>query len=320
MVFAAPWLATTVAVALAVVAAVCFASAAFLQQGSVARDMAFHRGRGAANTGTVGFDALRRLARQPRWLVGWALVGAGTLLHVTALLLAPISVVQPVGILAVPVGVMLAAQAARARPSKRVIGGVALAVAGTVAFVVLASFPSAAPPAPVTVSGLSLAVLVAVGVVGVLRLAAGRLPFPARCLAFASIGAVGYGLGSALIRFIARASVGHPTALLSPVVIMAALAMVSAIAVGAWAVQQAYGSGPAPVVTSALTVGDPLVAILVSAGLLGEGLNQTPAALVAMVFCAAVAATGVWLLARHQPAGFVTEPSQTPQPGLASVS
>lgn len=315
---AAPWLPIALAVALAVVAALCFASAAFLQQGSVAQEVTAQRGTAAASAGRVGFGALRRLARQPRWLAGWALIGAGALLHVTALLLAPIAVVQPVGILAVPVGVVLAARAARSRPSGRVAGGVALAVSGTVAVVVLASFGVTPTSAPVTMSGLAVALLIVAGVVGMLRLVASRFPGSPRCLAYAGIGAVGYGFGSALIRVIARASEGDLTALLSPVVILAVLAMVGAITLGAWAVQQAYASGPAPVVTSALTVGDPLVAILLSAGLLGEGLHHGPVALVAMVVCAAVAAAGVWLIARHQPASSVA-PSQPPTAALATV-
>lgn len=309
----APWLPTAVAIALAVVAAVCFASAAFLQQGSVAQDMTAQGGGGAAGTGRVGFHALRRLARQPRWLAGWALIGAGTLLHVVALLLAPIGVVQPLGILAVPVGVVLAARAARARPSRPVTAGVALAVAGTVAFVVLATSGTAPTSAPVTASGLGVALLVVAVIVAGLRLTASRFLGAARCLAYAGIAAIGYGFGSSMVRVIARASAGDLTALLTPLVILTALTMLSAITMGAWAVQQAYASGPAPVVTSALTVGDPLVAILLSAGLLGEGLHQGPVTMVAMIGCAAVAAGGVWLLARHQPAA-------APQPSPESAA
>lgn len=313
----APWLPTAIAIALAVVAAVCFASAAFLQQGSVAEDLTAQDGIGAG-TGSVGFDALRRLARQPRWLGGWALIGAGTLLHVAALMLAPIGVVQPLGILAVPVGVVLAARAARTRPSRRVTAGVALAVAGTVTFVVLATSGTAPTSAPVTASGLGVALLVVAVIVAGLRLVASRFAGAARCLAYAGMAAVGYGFGSSLVRVIVRASAGDLTSLLSPLVILTGLAMLSAITMGAWAVQQAYASGPAPVVTSALTVGDPLVAILLSAGLLGEGLHHGPVALVAMVGCAAVAACGVWLLARHQPAA-TPQPSPAPAAVLTTV-
>lgn len=255
-----------------------------------------------------------------RLFVGWRRSHGGwaaalrakpeTLLHVSALLLAPISVVQPIGILAVPVGVMLTARGARAWPSQRVMSGVALAVAGTVAFVVLSTLGTAPTSVPVTVSGLGVAVLIVAVVIGGLRLAASRLSGALRCLAFASMGAAGYGFGSSLIRVIARATSRDLAAWLSPLVIMAALTMVCSITVGAWAVQQAYASGPAPVVTSALTVGDPLVAILLSAGLFGEGLHQGAVVLVFMVVCAAVAASGVWLLARYQPAGG-PRPSQT---------
>lgn len=81
-----------------------------------------------------------------------------------------------------------------------------------------------------------------------------------------------------------------------------AFVLLGALPLGAWAVQQAYATGAAAVVLSTLTVGDPVVAILLSAGLLGEPLYPGPAAAAIMVGCAVVAAAGVWLLAEHHPA------------------
>lgn len=295
------WLATTLAVVLAVLAAGCFATAAFLQQGAVSQVVTAQDATAAGPRGRVGLSSWRRLARQPRWLAGWGLTGTGALLHVSALLLAPIAIVQPIGILAVPVGVVLAARAARARPTRQTVAGVVLAVAGTGTFVVLASAGVTATATPVTLTGLLIALGVVAGVVAGLEVIARRASRLVRCLAYAGIGAVSYGFGSALIRVISRTVAAGTDALLSPLMIIAALAVVGAIAVGAWAVQQAYASGPAPVVTSALTVGDPLVAILLSAGLLSEGLTPSPVTLAAIVGSALAAATGVRLLAGYQP-------------------
>lgn len=313
---APPWLPNALAIALAVVAAVCFASAAFLQQGSVARDVTGQGGPGAAGAGHVGLAALRRLARQPRWLGGWVLIGGGTLLHVSALLLAPIGVVQPVGILAVPIGVALAARAARAHPSAPVLAGVALAVAGTASFVILASTGTASTPEPVTTKGLGAALLVVAVVAGALLLAAQRFSGPLRCVAYASVGAVGYGFGSSMIRVMARAVAGRTDVV--ALVLLGGVGMICAISMGAWAVQQAYAAGPAPVVTSGLTVGDPVVAILLSAGLLGEAVHHGPGTLAIMIGCAAVAAAGVALLATHQPSG--DAPSDRPPRAVPPTS
>ncbi len=115
MLSSAAWIPAALAVVLAVLAAGCSAMVAFLQQGSLTRVPTEQGATGAGAPGRVGLRSRRRLAGQPRWLGGWGLIGTGALLHVSSLLLAPIAVVQPIGILAVPVGVILAAHAVRAR-------------------------------------------------------------------------------------------------------------------------------------------------------------------------------------------------------------
>lgn len=319
MVSFAPWLPTALAVTLAVVAALCFATAAFLQQHAVTHTLGSSDGGGAATQTQVSVKSFHQLAQQPRWLAGWGLIGAASVLHVSALLLAPVSVVQPIGILAVPVAVVLAARAAHLRPPRPVVAGVALSVAGTGAFVVLAGVGVApTSPAAQTLTGLLTALLVVAAVVVGFEVTARRSTGLARCLAYAGIGAVSFGCGSALISLISQTVTADTTTLWSPLVIIAGLAIVGALAGGAWAVQQAYASGPAAVVISALTVGDPLVAILLSAGLLGEGLSRNPATVIAMIASTAAAAWGVRLLASHHPAA---APNPAPEPArvLASV-
>lgn len=311
MLSSAAWIPTAIAVVLAVLAAGCFATAAFLQQGSVTQVLREQDATERDTSGRIEVRAWRRLAQQPRWLGGWALIGTGALLHVSALVLAPISVVQPIGILAVPVGVVLAARAARTQPALHTVVGVVLAMAGTGTFVVLASAGVTPTATSVTTTGLLTTLGVVVALVTGLEVIARRASQSVRCLAYAGIGAVSYGFGSALIRVISRTGTAGTHALLSPLIITTALAVIGAIAAGAWAVQQAYAAGPAPAVISALTVGDPLVAILLSAGLLNEGLHPSQVTLVAMISSAAAAASGVRLLARHQPADTPNPPSPT---------
>lgn len=220
--------------------------------------------------------------------------------------------VQPIGILAVPVAVLLTSRVTGLPPNRRVLGGVALAVVGTGSFVLLAASGTTPTPSPATSSGLltGLALLTAV-VVG-LRLLATRVSGVGRCLAWAGIGAASFGSGSALIRLLSRTLTADPDRLLTPLPVTVALAVVAAMAVGAWAVQQAYASGAAAVVTGVLTVGDPVVAILLSAGLLGEGLDQGVTAALVMTASAAAAAWGVRLLARHHRAGVPDPPVAAP--------
>lgn len=314
----APWLPTALAVVLAVVAALCFAYAASLQQHAVTETVRRPDGVAADTQPGVSITSFHDLTRQPRWLGGWGLMAAASALHVSALLLAPISVVQPIGILAVPVAVILAARSSRSRPPAAAVAGVALSVAGMGSFVVLAGLDATTSSGPATLVGLLTALLVIVAVVFGLELMARRSSRLIRCFAFAGIGAASFGCSSALIRLIFQAVDAKPAAVKSPLVIVAGLAVIAALTCGAWAVQQAYASGSAAIVVSTLTVGDPLVAILLSGGLLGEGLSEDSAINVAMVGSAIAATYGVRLLAAHHPAA-VPRPSPESAPAPARI-
>ncbi|MGH3647550.1 MAG: hypothetical protein ACRDTM_10295, partial [Micromonosporaceae bacterium] len=84
---------TGLAIGLAVLGAVCFAVAAYLQHDAV------HR------------DRLALAVRRPRWLAGLGLIGLGATVHAVALGLAPLVVVQPIGVLALPLVAALHARA-----------------------------------------------------------------------------------------------------------------------------------------------------------------------------------------------------------------
>jgi hypothetical protein len=314
-----PWWPTALAVALAVIAAVGFAYGALLQQRAVAEATARTARNGAAVDGRagIGVESFRWLVRQSRWRAGWAVIAGGALLHGLALLLAPVSVIQPIGVLAVPVAVLLTARQHRSRPRRAVILGVALAVAGTGTFVLLAGSAASADRSDVTLTDLLAALLIVATVTGALAVTARSRTGRVRCLGYTGVGAVSFGLESALVHVIGQA-LGRDLGLSTPLVITAALAGAAALALGAWAVQQAYASGPSAVVVGTLTVGDPVVAILLSAGLLGGGLALAPVALAAMVGCAATSAVGIRLLATHHPAA-LPAPHHAPVRELTTV-
>ncbi len=119
-----------------------------------------------------------------------------------------------------------------------------LAMAGTGIFVVLASAGVTPTATLMTSSGVLTALGVVVAIVAGLEVIARRASKPVRCLAYAGISAVSYGFGSALIRVISRTLAAGADGLLSPLMLTAALAVVGAMAAGAWAVQQAYAAGP----------------------------------------------------------------------------
>ena len=131
--FAGPGLAIT----FALLGAVCFAGAAVLQHGAVAAGSDPHSdGRPGK---AISLRGLREIARRPGWLAGLALAAGGSALHAVALVLAPLSVVQPLGVLAVPIAVLLTALRTRRRPVPGVIVGVLLSIAGVGVFVATAA-------------------------------------------------------------------------------------------------------------------------------------------------------------------------------------
>lgn len=299
---------TILAIGLTLIGAVCFAVASVLQHHAVTTtDHPDETGRvgeiGQADepAGTRPLSARHLLAivRRRRWLQGAGLAAIGSVVNGIALLMAPLRVVQPVGVLAVPLAVLLSAAKARRRPSGGVLLGAGLTVGGVAVFVVASagSATTHTPSATATLTaGLVVAALVVVlAVAGLARHGRG----PLRCLALASAVATAYGLLSALVRVAAQAAAD--TGILSPLVLGCAAGALVAFAAGAWLVQHAYHAGAPEIVIACLTVVDPIVAVVLGAVLLGEGAT-TPVGAWGLLGAAALTATvGVLTLAHHHP-------------------
>lgn len=301
------------AVLLAVVAAACFAGAALLQHHAVTQVVTTSDGTVARRS--LGVAAFLSLLRSPRWLLGSGVVAVGTVLHVVALTLAPISLVQPVGVLAVPFVVLASAARDRRRVSWGLIGAVGLCVTGTAAFVILSDHPATAAPLPSTT--LLAAAAVVTLLVVLLWFGFHTRALIVRAGMLASVGAICYGLGSTILRSISGLW-STPARLLEPQSVVAIVIMAWAMAVGGLAVQHAYAAGAAAVVTSTLTVGDPLVAVLLGITLLGEAPHLSALVTAAMVVCAAGAAAGVVLISRHDPDAL--HPTRSLDPTASSLS
>lgn len=304
---------TGVAIALAALAAVCFACAATLQ----------HRAVGTVTpAGPRAAMTPRRLSAlvgKPGWLAGLALGVAGGGLHLLALVLAPVSVVQPVGALAVPIAVLLAMRLTRRRPSRGVLIGVALTIAGVAVFVVVAADSAASGPVP-TEPLLTVGAGAAVLVAALVGLAWAR-PGWVRNMACATAAAVAFGFESVLLRAMARLvaegpvagpsigtegplagpSIGPAGASVTVPMLLAITGVVVALLVGGWLVQQAFAAGPPEPVVACLTVVDPIVAVGLAMVLLGEGARTAPGTALILGACAAVATAGVLILARYHP-------------------
>ncbi|SDS60604.1 hypothetical protein SAMN04488543_2043 [Friedmanniella luteola] len=287
------------AVLLAVSAAVLFGLATVRQHAAVER---------LAGAGDLG--DLRQLVRAPGWLAGAAQSLVAGSLHLGALALAPVALVQPLGVLAVPVAVVAHARTAGRRPAPTSLVAALLSVLGTAGLTLTLLL---APPADVepTLPGLPTVALLPVAalLVPLLGLIGSSAPVT-RAAASALTGAVLFGITSVLVRAAATAwTTGHAVVGLTAVVGAVLLA-----GVGGVSVQRAYRTGSPALVVCCLTLLDPLVATAGAAALLHEAPALTVATAGGAVLGFVLAAGGVLLLSRDHPGAVPPRPSSPPEP------
>jgi hypothetical protein len=288
-------------IGLAALAACCYALAAVLQHDGVHLEL----------DQTGGRLRLLRLLRRPRWLGGLAAAAAGGAIHVVALSLAPLVVIQPVGVLAIGLTVLGTAATGRVPLTRRALLAVLASTVGVGAFVAFAATGSDGAGVPPGAVGTVCAVTG--GTVAALVLLGSRCRGALRCPVFAAAAGIAYGSVSVLARALAAGvRADGPVALANP----AALAgIVLGVLAGVWTAQRAYASGRPDTVIACQTVLDPLVGVLLGGWLYGEAAGWSLPVLLGELGCAAVATTGVLLLARQQAAPEDTTGDQPTQQG-----
>jgi drug/metabolite transporter (DMT)-like permease len=277
--------AVAVAVAVALVASLCYALAAALQQ---------HAAGQAETPG--GLRLLGHLLTQRRWLAGVAAMVAGGCLHVLALRLGPLALVQPIGV----TGLVFALPVGAALHGHRVVRGQLIAAAAVAAGLVAVLGAVRLPVQPPTVTGAGIAVLA--GTVGAVVLGCGlfgrRLPTQPRAVTFALGAGICFGVTSALVRLMAvRAG---QLGLAPAVVDWPTLVLLAAAGAGLSLAQSGYQIGSLGAVLPAVTVADPVAAVVVGQLLLGEPIRVSgPGAALAGAGVAVLVA-GAVVLSRHR--------------------
>lgn len=280
------------ALVLAVLGATLFGLGAVRQHGAVR--LAFTGGRHGR-----GLSAARRLVRSRAWLLGSAQATLGSVLHVLALALAPIALVQPVGVLAVPVTVAATARAEGRWASRRQVAGSLLSVLSIAGLTLVLLYDARAAERAVRLPpldrvGATVAVLLVAAVLtGLLR---GRLPRLVAAPALACAAAVLYGLTSVLLRVVGFAVVAGAAGPDAVLCVAALLGTAVAGLLGVWLMHAAYGAGSPHAVVCILTLVDPVAAVAGGSLLLHEDVRLSGLNLVAGTVCAALAALGVVLL------------------------
>ncbi|MEO3862733.1 DMT family transporter [Acrocarpospora sp. B8E8] len=263
---------TVLAAAVALIGSLFFALGAALQQFEAA---------------SRGEFSLRVLLRRPRWLLGGASITVGAGLHIFALSLGPLTVVQPMGVASLLFALPIAAGLHGRRPARAELAAACAVSIGLIALVLMV--PAATEPPHLTgadglamLTGATLAALLCWGV-------APRVSPAPRTALLAIAAGVMYGATATLMRVLVEGTSWDVWLIAAiPLPALAALMLL----------QRAYAIGHFAVAFAALQVTDPLTAVTFGALLLGEPL---PANGLAATAAALVAAAGTVALARTTP-------------------
>jgi drug/metabolite transporter (DMT)-like permease len=289
--------ARAIAIALAVLAAVALAFGAQFQNDAVTEKKPNTPKKTARiGRGYLSVKQLLALVVKPKWLGGTAFMALGIGLQLGALSLAPLIVVQPIGAIALVITSLLNAKVTKTRLNRGTILAVSLCTFGIVAFVAMAS--GVANETVLTDDRLRevLSVLGVILVVfTVLFFTLGR---HAKALTYVVGAGVLYGFVATLAKVVIQRIYQSQFEWLTALCLVALL---GAVALGSWFVQNAYSSGPPDLVIAGLTVIDPLVAVSIGIIILGEATSASLPVIIGFSLSAIVAVIGVFLLSKVHP-------------------
>jgi drug/metabolite transporter (DMT)-like permease len=281
-----------VAVFLALLGA-CFLAVGAQRQGSAVR----------SNTGGLALNStgFLRLLRNPRWILGLILLIAGIVCNVIALSLASLTVVQPIGAIALVITTIVNSRDQGVRINRATVVAISACVSGSALFVLLALNVTRKNHVVLPDQELTAVLLLCIAVAIFGTLAA---VFKRRLNAFTYILGAGvlFGFVAVLTKIIATHLLDPNGRFLLNVPVYSVIAIIAAAGLGSWFVQSAYATGPPDLVIAGLTVVDPIVGIAVGISVLGE-LQPNVESVVALAMGAAaiVAIVGVIALSRHHP-------------------
>jgi hypothetical protein len=280
------------AICLAVLAAVALAFGAQFQNQAVSTSREKH----IQPKVSLSLKELSRLLMRPRWVSGTGLMFLGMLLQLGALSLAPLIVVQPIGAIALVITSLLNARYTKTKLNQATMLAIGLSTFGVGGFVVTAS--QVASQVELTDENLLRVLLLFVLILvafAVLFFAFGK---KAQALTYILGAGVLFGFVATLAKVTIQRLYQMDYDLLT---LIALLSMLGAVLLGGWFVQNAYASGPPDLVIAGLTVIDPMVAIAIAIGILGEAQQATVGSGVLFSGFGLVAIFGVYLLSKVHP-------------------
>lgn len=289
-------------IALAVVAAVFLAIGTQFQHRGVA--LVGERSGGAGQTG-LSIRQLRSLLARPSWVIGTVLLGLAIVLQLSSLTFAPLTVVQPLGAIALVVTAIVNSRVSRVPLDKVSIRAILICVLGVAVFVTIAAFVAEEHPITATQLSIVLITLVVVLAVFTTLFVVMRKSKP-RPIFYVIAAGVLFGFIVTLakvvigrIKTIALTDLEFDSA--DILTLLCIIGLIAASLLGTYFVQTAHSSNPPDIVVAGLTVIDPIVAVSIGIIVLGEAADAPLWAGFAFVAAGAAAIWGVISLSRHHP-------------------
>lgn len=247
-------------------------------------------------TGGLSRAQLTSLLTRPSWVAGTVMLGLAIVCQLAALSVAPLILVQPLGAIALVITTVLNARVSHLKPTRQSLIAIALCVGGIFIFVTIAAF--FATEHVITEREL----LIILGILAVVVIVFGGFWIlvrrRAQALFYIMAAGVIYGFVATLAKVvISRAQAGN----FEWLTLLCLVALLGAVAVGAYFVQTAYSAGPPDLVIAGLTVIDPIIAVLIGLLVLGEASTAPAWALIGFVIAGAIATWGVIQLTKHHP-------------------
>lgn len=246
--------------------------------------------------GGLNISQLKLLLQRPSWVTGTLLLGLAIVFQLVSLKFSPLIVVQPLGAVALVVTSIVNSRVSKVKVNKRSKIAITLCVGGVGLFVAIAAFN--AREVPVTEANLIQILIILAIVLVLFALAFGFLRRRFKAIIYVIGAGVLYGFVATLAKVvIARISQGD----FEWLTIVCIVALLAAVILGAYFVQNAYSSGPPDLVIAGLTVIDPLVAVTIGIVILQEAAEAPLWAVFAFVLAGAVAIVGVFQLSKYHP-------------------
>lgn len=293
------------AIGLALMSAVMLAVGTQLQNGAVGDQ------KKAALSGRshLKLNQIIALFRRPPWLTGLVLTIVALALQFTALLLAPLILVQPIGAIALVITSLLNARITKTKLNKASVLAIVLCTTGLGAFVVIAA--NFAQDVKIDNEALLVILIMAILLIASFGYIFARGASKFKPITFILGAGALFGFVATLTKVVIKRLfqqdgynriISFQAELVTDgLTLLALLCMLAAGLLGAWFVQNAYASGPPDLVIAGLTVIDPLVAVSIGIVLLNEAMSAPWYVIAGFVASGAMSVVGVFLLSKVHP-------------------